>query len=127
MSRFCSIDPVGILNAWTTKVRMKSARITAMTIDSKYSRRVDFLKVVSGMLAQQIFGHGDENTTETKDTKVRLSRSVSFVSFVFMIRTPSVLSLGPHLQHGEKGLLRNIDLSDALHALLAFLLLLEQL
>ena len=38
MSRFSSIDPVGILKAWTTNVRMNSARITAMTIDSKYSR-----------------------------------------------------------------------------------------
>ena len=41
MSRLFSIDPVGILNAWTTKVRMNSARMTAMTIDSKYSRTVD--------------------------------------------------------------------------------------
>ena len=38
MSRLGSIEPVGILNACTTKVRMKSARMTAMTIDSKYSR-----------------------------------------------------------------------------------------
>ena len=30
MSRFGSIDPVGILNAWTTNVRMKSARTTAI-------------------------------------------------------------------------------------------------
>ena len=44
MSRFSSIDPVGILNACTMNVRMNSARITAMTIDSKYSRTVDFLK-----------------------------------------------------------------------------------
>src|SRR5437773_11645894 len=43
MSRFSSIEPVGILNACTTNVRMKNARMTAMTIDSKYSRSVDFL------------------------------------------------------------------------------------
>src|SRR5436190_3290067 len=43
ISRFSSIEPVGILNACTTNVRMKSARITAMTIDSKYSRTIDFL------------------------------------------------------------------------------------
>jgi hypothetical protein len=42
MSRLFSIDPVGILNACTTHVRTNSARITAMTIDSKYSRMVDF-------------------------------------------------------------------------------------
>jgi len=43
MSRFGSIDPVGILKAWTMKVLMNSARITAMTMDSKYSRTTDFL------------------------------------------------------------------------------------
>ena len=45
MSRFCSIDPVGILKACTTNVRMNSARTTAMTSDSKYSRTTDFLNV----------------------------------------------------------------------------------
>ena len=47
MSRLFSIEPVGILNACTTNVRMNSARITAMTIDSKYSRTVDFLNGIS--------------------------------------------------------------------------------
>ena len=42
MRRLSSIEPLGILNACTTKVRTKSARITAITIDSKYSRAVDF-------------------------------------------------------------------------------------
>jgi len=42
MSRFGSIDPVGILNACTTNVRANSARITAMRMDSKYSLAVDF-------------------------------------------------------------------------------------
>ena len=46
MSRLFSIEPVGILNACTTNVRMNSARMTAMTIDSKYSRTVDFLNGV---------------------------------------------------------------------------------
>src|SRR5207247_9957164 len=46
MSRLFSIDPVGILKACTTNVRMKSARMTAIRIDSKYSRTVDFLKSV---------------------------------------------------------------------------------
>ena len=38
MRRLFSIEPVGILKACTIHVRMNSARITAMTIDSKYSR-----------------------------------------------------------------------------------------
>src|SRR2546423_15358333 len=87
MRRFSSIDPVGILKAWTTNVRMKSARTTAMTIDSKYSRRIDFLKL-SAMLA---------------------------------------LGLGAHLQNREERFLRDLDLADALHPLLAFLLFLEEL
>src|SRR6186997_588363 len=90
ISRFGSIEPLGILNAWTTNVRTKNAKITATQIDSKYSRTTD-------------------------------------------LRNPgpaaSVMGalLGPDLQHGEKRFLRNLDTADALHALLAFLLLLQQL
>ena len=47
MRRLGSIEPVGILKAWTAKVRMKSARMTATTIDSRYSRATDFLKAGS--------------------------------------------------------------------------------
>ena len=47
MRRFVSMDPVGILKAWTENVRMKRARMTATAIDSRYSRAVDFLKGVS--------------------------------------------------------------------------------
>src|SRR5215207_4907306 len=42
-------------------------------------------------------------------------------------RRLSYALLGSDLQHGEKCFLRNFDAADALHALLAFLLLLEQL
>src|SRR5678809_305691 len=48
MSRLFSIEPVGILKAWTTKVRTNSARITATQIDSKYSRAVDLRNVAGG-------------------------------------------------------------------------------
>src|SRR5919112_1581987 len=61
ISRLFSIDPVGILKACTTHVRTNSARITAMTIDSKYSRRTDFLKAADsvsglGLMAQGAAG-----------------------------------------------------------------------
>src|SRR5438093_7841903 len=92
MSRFSSIDPVGILNACTTNVRMNSARMTAITIDSKYSRIVDFLNVASAISPQ-----------------------------------PSALVFRAHLQDCQKRFLRDLDLADTLHPLLAFLLLLEQL
>jgi len=42
MSRFGSMEPVGILNAWKTQVRTNSARTTAMIKDSEYSRATDF-------------------------------------------------------------------------------------
>ena len=51
ISRLGSIEPVGILKAWTANVRMKSARMTATTIDSRYSRPTDFLKAGSGAAA----------------------------------------------------------------------------
>src|SRR5205085_2007694 len=83
MSRLFSIEPVGILKAWRTNVRTNSARMTAMTIDSKYSRAVDFLKLL------------------------------------FTVRA--------HPQNGEERFLRDVDFSHPFHALLAFLLFLEQL
>src|SRR5437660_2271588 len=92
MRRFSSIEPVGILNAWTMNVRMNSARMTAITIDSKYSRIVDFLKVASAMSHQ-----------------------------------PSAVVFRVHLQHRQERFLRDLDLADPLHPLLAFLLLLEHL
>src|SRR5688572_23121762 len=41
MRRFFSIEPVGILNAWTMNVRMNRARMKATTMDSRYSRTAD--------------------------------------------------------------------------------------
>src|SRR4051812_41613528 len=90
ISRLFSIEPVGILKACTTKVRMNSARMTAVTIASKYSRSADFLN----------------------------SRGAG---------TCPLFTVGSHLQHGEKRLLRDFDSAHPLHPLLAFLLLLEQL
>src|SRR5262245_39828183 len=43
MRRLVSMEPVGILNACTTYVRMNRARITATAMDSRYSRATDFL------------------------------------------------------------------------------------
>src|SRR5262245_58853005 len=101
MRRFSSIDPVGILNACTTNVRMNSARITAMTIDSKYSRSVDFL-------------NGSAISPLSPDLPLQLAPQPLF-------------GLSAHLQHGEKRFLRDLHFADLLHALLAFFLFLEQL
>src|SRR5208282_2532960 len=43
ISSVFSIEPVGILNAWRTKVVPKMARMTVTTKDSKVSRVDDFL------------------------------------------------------------------------------------
>ena len=61
-----------------------------MTIDSKYSRTVDFWNAIMAV----------------------------------MRRWPL---LRPNLEHREERFLRDLDAADALHPLLAFLLLLEQL
>ena len=60
MSRFVSIEPVGILKACTTKVRMKSARMTATTMDSRYSRTVDFWKATVVTVTPPTLEHGQE-------------------------------------------------------------------
>src|SRR5438067_1495737 len=96
MSRLFSIEPVGILNACTTKVRMNRARMTAMTTDSKYSRTVDFLNVIV------------------------------IQPFAFCL-LPFTLLFGPHLEHSQERLLRNLHAADLLHPLFPFLLLFEQL
>src|SRR4029450_6958287 len=49
ISRLFSIDPVGILKACTAQVRTNNARITAITIDSKYSRRTLFFVLIFGL------------------------------------------------------------------------------
>src|SRR5437764_4508720 len=105
MRRFSSIEPVGILNACTTNVRMKSARMTAITIDSKYSRIVDFLNVGSAIFCRVGADLGGPRAEQA----------------------PPLLFRGSHFQHRQERFLRDLDLADALHSLLAFLLLLEQL
>src|SRR5229473_1908775 len=88
---------------------MNRARITAMTIDSKYSRMVDFLKsrgIVSGAF--------------------RRSGSSRVAAFDCP-RAAALLIVRSHLEHREERFLRDFDAADALHALLAFLLLFEQL
>src|SRR5438477_986680 len=107
MSRLGSIEPVGILNACTTYVRMKRARITATTTDSRYSRATDFLKVAEG---------------SARDTVWDWAAAIGGYSSRSGRSWPSV-----DPQHGQECLLRNVHLPHALHALLAFLLLLEQL
>jgi hypothetical protein len=44
------MDPEGILNACTTKVRISIARAKAMMIASAYSRNVDFF-LISGFFS----------------------------------------------------------------------------
>ena len=41
MSRFSSMEPVGILKACTAKVRAKTAKISVIRSTSRYSRKSD--------------------------------------------------------------------------------------
>jgi hypothetical protein len=50
------MDPVGILKACTTNVRMKVARMKATTRDSSYSRATDFLKVGASRTSAFMWG-----------------------------------------------------------------------
>src|SRR6266498_5299664 len=78
--------------------RMTSASSTAMKIASPYSRMSDFLRGLTALAA----------------TDARVSGRIcrSFMRLA--------------LEHRQEGLLRNLDLSDLFHALLPFLLFLEQ-
>src|SRR5947208_4255967 len=53
MRSVSSIEPVGILNAWSTKVVPKTARMTVTTSDSTVSRVADFLK--GGVMMLPVF------------------------------------------------------------------------
>src|SRR4029450_12251454 len=86
MRRLVSMEPVGILNACTTKVRMNRARITATTTDSRYSRGTDFLKVAGA----SALGAG---WVWAATIRRYSSREASF-------------RLSVHPQHGQEGLLR---------------------
>jgi hypothetical protein len=50
------MEGVGILNAWTMNVVPNNARITVIVSDSKYSRAVDFLNLVSVISLQFLDG-----------------------------------------------------------------------
>src|SRR5271155_1322543 len=105
MSSVGSIEPDGILYAWMKKVRMKIASRSAMTIASPYSRATDFCAGASSALSR-----------------------ACCVRALGMVRAGSAtIALLPDLEQGQESLLRNLDASDLLHPLLAFLLLLEQL
>src|SRR5262245_54051585 len=71
--------------------------MTAITIDSKYSRRVDFLNSATVCPCRAPGGPAD------------------------------LFGFGSHLEHRQERFLRDLDLPHPLHALLAFFLLLEEL
>src|SRR5262245_39497283 len=90
------MEPDGIVNAWTANCRITRARRTAMKMASPYSRISDF------------------RPGRASAAKGGVSRCVckSFIPLA--------------LQHRQEGLLRHLHLADLFHALLPFLLLLQQ-
>src|SRR3984957_9672642 len=103
MSSVGSIEPDGILYAWTKNVRMKIASTRAMNIASPYSRATDFCPARSG------------------------SRALSGCTLEMLRAGSATIALLPYLEQGQESLLRNLDASDLFHPFFAFLLLLEQL
>ena len=89
MSRLFSIEPVGILNAWTTNVRMNSARMTAMTIDSKYSRTVDFLNSGIDNRVRRRSSDRRSHSVPTFSTARKASCGISTRPTRFIRRLPS--------------------------------------
>src|SRR5688572_23204724 len=69
MRRFVSMEPVGILNACTMKVRMNVARMKATTSDSRYSRATDFLKAGEGGEADAMRRHFSLDSAEARRTE----------------------------------------------------------
>src|SRR5215831_11519760 len=57
----------------------------------------------------------------------KYSRTTDFLNSAVVLIAPFRSLFLPHLQYRQKGFLGDLDAADALHALLAFLLLLEQL
>src|SRR5271168_3094362 len=84
-------------------VRMKIASTSAMNIASPYSRAMDFCAGAA------------------------VSRALSGCTLEMLRAGSATIALLPDLEQGQESLLRNLDASDLLHPLLAFLLLLEQL
>src|ERR1700722_1905965 len=104
MSSVGSIEPDGILYAWTKNVRMKTASTSAMIIASPYSRATDFCAVARSV-----------------------SPALSGCTLEMLRAGSATAALLPDLEQGQESLLRNLDASDLFHPLFAFLLLLEQL
>src|SRR5690606_12623386 len=110
------IEPEGILNGSTTKERRPNTiRITGKKL-APYSTH-------QGLGAPAGRSLRAWKRSKNHSTPVA-TRSRKRVRAKFM-RFPSLAFVGA--QHGEEGLLRNFHVAHLLHALLAFLLLLEQL
>src|SRR6185369_608950 len=99
MSRVSIMEPDGIVKACTANWRMTRASSTAMMIASAYSRNSDFLRTFAPPPATEA------------DASERVCKS-------FMASA---------LEHRQERLLRHLDPPDLFHALLSFLLFLEQL
>src|ERR1700722_17398548 len=104
MSSVGSIDPDGILYAWTKNVRMKTGSTSAMIIASPYSRATAFWAFARSA-----------------------SRAFSGCTLEMLRAGSATAALLPDLEQGQESLLRNLDAPDLFHPFFAFLLLLEQL
>src|SRR5260370_38871232 len=100
MSSVGSIEPDGILYAWTKNVRMKTASTSAMIIASPYSRATDFCAGARSA-----------------------SRAFSGCTLAMLPAGSAPPALLPDLGQGHESLLRDLDASGLFHPLFAFLFL----
>src|SRR5512140_992327 len=99
-----SMEPDGIRNAWTTKVRMNNVRTIAKRNASAYSRTTDFLAR---------FNSGRTFARAALCSSVRDSTRFSILSAL-------------DFQKSQESFLRDLDRPQLLHPFLAFLLLFQK-
>src|SRR6266849_2510330 len=106
------MEPDGILNACTTKLRMQSASSNASPNASAYSRRLDLLRTGCAAIA---------SSSGSAATEVGGSNGTDMNSVLANPRGADHRGFGPaalrfDLEDRQKGLLRNFHLADLFHA-----------
>src|SRR5687768_12848604 len=122
------IDVDGIRNGSARKLRRISTMKMIGNSERAYSTSTgSTTSSPSACISRRRLRNSSESSNHT--TPVTAASTVRIrARSIFTLVGPSRprRSLVVHLEHGEEGLLRDLDPADLLHALLAFLLLLEE-
>src|SRR5581483_3246912 len=125
------IEPEGMRNGSTTNERStNTARITGNRLTQKSTKGpgCGSLPPAATAALRRRASHSLSSSQTTPVTRVRMVRTRLKPSTKLMsLNSLSVFLLALDAEHGEEGFLRDLHRADLLHALLAFLLLLQQL